>query len=343
MREVRTLGPAKLVSPRRMLLVATALGVLSLAINCASAAAQVQPLRFVLDFVPGGSQTPFFVARDRGWYREAGLDVEITPGTGSADTARLVGAGRAPLGYADAGTVATAVAQDIPVTTVAVFLQQSPLTIFSLAEKNITRPRDLEGKSVGLASGAAEAKIFPAFARKNNLEMSKIKLVNLSIPTRIPSLLAGQVDALGGFIVIERDIAAGTKGGVNVMKFADYGINMYGNGIIVNNDFANRNPQVVERFLQATMRGLKLALDSPDAALEITYKALPDRDRNLLKDHWRLTAPLMQSETTRRNGLGWMDEATWKSTQDIMVEYGGQSKAVDLRRLYTNRYLKPGG
>ncbi len=269
--------------------------------------------------------------------------MEITPGTGSADTARLVGAGKAPLGLADAATMAAAVVQGVPVIMVAVFYQQSPQTIFSLADRKITRPKDLEGKSLGLSSVTAEAKIFPALAKKNGLDTSKVKIVDLSIPTRIPALLAGKVDALGGFITIQSDIASKANIGVNVMKFADYGIDMYGSGIIVNIDFANRNPQVVERFVQATLRGLKFALDSPDAALDSMHKALPDRDRESLKEAWRLSAPLMHNEATRRNGLGWMEAATWKSTQDIMVEYGGQPKAVALSSLYTNRFLKPRG
>jgi NitT/TauT family transport system substrate-binding protein len=320
-----------------------ALVLLSLLLSSTAGMGQPHQLRFVLDFIPGGWHTPFFVARDRGWYREANLDVEITPGTGSSDTARVVGAGRAPLGFADAGAMASAIAQDVPVTMVAAFYQQTPLTIFSLAEKKITKPKDLEGKSVGLAAAAAEAKIFPAFARRNGLEMSRITLVDLSIPTRIPSLLAGKVDALGGFIVIQSDIAARVSGSVNAMKFADYGIDMYGNGVIVNNQFANRNPQVVERFLQATLRALRFTLDNPDAALESIYKALPDRDRNSLREGWRLSAQLMQSDVTRKHGLGWMDESIWKSTQDLMLEYGGQSKPAELRKLYTNKFLKPGG
>jgi NitT/TauT family transport system substrate-binding protein len=309
----------------------------------AQAPPQVQQLRFLLDFVLDGTHTPYFVARDKGWYREVGLDVELTPGTGSFDTVKVVGAGQAPLGYADTGSMAIAVAQDVPVTMVAMLYQQSPLTIFSLKDRQITRPTDLEGRSVGLASGAAEAKIFPAFVRKNNLDLNKIRVVDLSIPTRIPSLLAGNVDSLGGFIVIYGDIAAQAPGGVDVMKFADYGIQMYGNGIIANNDFAAQNPAVVERFLQATLRGLRFALDDPGQALESTYKALPDRDRNLLAERWRLGSQIMQSEATRQNGLGWMDDATWQSTQDLMVEYGGQARAVELGQLYTTKFLKPAG
>jgi NitT/TauT family transport system substrate-binding protein len=344
-----------LARQRAVLALGLALGLLVPILGCApvtpaakpSAAAhtatQVQAVRFLLDFVLDGTHTPYLAARDRGWYREVGLDVELTPGTGSFDTVKLVGAGQAPLGYADAGAMALGIVQDVPVTMVAAMYQQSPLAIFSLSDRNISQPRDLEGKSIGIASGAAEAKILPAFVKKNNLDASRIAVVDLSIPTRIPTLVAGNVDALAGFIVIQGDIASQTATGVNVIKFADHGIQMYGNGIIANTDFAARNPAVVERFLQATMRGLKFALDDPAQALESTYKALPDRDRGLLAERWRLAAQLMQSETTRRQGLGQMDEATWKATQDLMVEYGGQTRAVELSKLYTNKFLKTTG
>src|SRR5438552_4493878 len=169
---------------KRVLAAGLGVALLVLVVGCAPAAPaaspaapaqpppQVQQIRFLLDFVLDGTHTPYFVARDKGWYREVGLDVELTPGTGSFDTVKLVGAGQAPLGYADAGSMGIGVAQDVPVTMVAMLYQQSPLTIFSLKDRRITQPRDLEGRSVGLASGAAEAKIFPAFVRKNNLDSS---------------------------------------------------------------------------------------------------------------------------------------------------------------------------
>jgi NitT/TauT family transport system substrate-binding protein len=315
-----------------------------------NAPAPLQKVRLVLDTFPVGTHTPFFVANDRGFYREAGLDVEITPGTGSAETAKLVGVERAQLGYADAGTMAIAAAADVPITMVAAFPQLTLLTIFSLTDRNIKTPKDLEGKSVGLPPGTAEAKVFPALAQKNGVDMRKIRIVSLSHSTRIPSLVAGNVDAIGGFLTAHGDIAAALKSGmsdVNAMKFSDHHIDMYGNGIIVNNDFAKRDPEAVERFVQATIRGLEFTLSNPEEALESTYRAIPNGDRNLLKSRWLIASSGMRSETTQEYGLGWMIDATWKSTQGLMIEYGGQSKAVDLSKLYTNKYLKgrlpPGG
>lgn len=325
-------------------------------VMCASAAvsiigvsaepAQLRKIRFVLDTFPVGTHTPFFVARDRGFYREAGLDVEIIPGTGSAETAKLVGIERAQMGYADAGTMSIAAGADVPIIMVAAFPQKSLLTIFSLTEKGIRTPKDLEGRSVGLPPGTAEAKIFPAFAKTNNLDLRKVKIVSLSHSTRIPSLIAGNVDAVGGFLTATGDVAAALKSGtagVNAMRFTDYGIDMYGNGIIVGNSFAAKEPKVVEAFVQATIRGLEFALSNSEEALASTFRAIPNGDRNLLKGRWLIAAPNMASEVTQKNGLGWMIDPMWRSTQNLMVEYGGQAKTVDLNRLYTNKYLKQEG
>jgi NitT/TauT family transport system substrate-binding protein len=305
---------------------------------------QLQAVRLLLDFQPNaGTHTPFFIAQDKGFYREAGLEVETTPGTGSFDTVKIVGAGQAPIGVADAGSMSVGVAQDIPVTMVAVLYQKTPVTLFSLKEQNITTPKQIEGKSVGFASGTAEAKIFPAFAAKNGLNLSTIRIIDLSFATRVPSLVNGNVDLLGAFITEEQNIGPQTSSGLNAIKVTDYGVESYGNGIIVNNDFAAKNPAVVERFLQATLRGVQYMLQpqNHEEAIEITLKAVPTVSREATVERMALIAPFFESEATKRHGLGWMEESVWKSTQDIMVQYGGQTRAVELSKLYTTKYLKP--
>jgi NitT/TauT family transport system substrate-binding protein len=312
----------------------------------AAPAGQVESVRLLLDFQPNtATHTPFFVARDKGYYAEAGLDVEITPGTGSFDTVKIVGAGRAPIGLADAGSVTLGVAQDIPVTMVAVLYQKTAVTIFSPKERNISTPKQLEGHTLGVAAGTAEAKVFPAFATKNGLDLGAIKVVDLSMSTRVPSLINGNVDALGAFITEQQVIAPQTPSGLNAIKVADYGVESYGNGLVVNNDFAAKNPAVVERFVQATLRGLEFMLQpqNRDEAIEITLQAVPTANRDAAMERLALIGPFFESDATKRNGLGWMEDAVWKSTQDLMVQYGGQTRAVELNKLYTTKYLRPAG
>lgn len=309
-----------------------------------SQSAPPEAVRLLLDFQPNaGSHTLFMLAEDKGFYREAGLQIDRTPGTGSFDTVKLVGAGQAPIGLADAGSLSLGVAQDIPATMVAALYQKTPVTIFSLKEREITTPKQIEGRSVGFAPGTAEAKIFPAFASKNGLDMSTIRIIDLAIPTRVASLVNGNVDLLGAFITEQQNIAPQTPSGLNAIKVADYGVQSYGNGIIVNNDYAARNPAVVERFLQATLRGLQYLLDprNREESIETTLKALPTVSREAVVERIELVAPFFESEATKTNGLGWMEEPVWQSTQEIMVQYGGQTRAVELGKLYTTKYLKP--
>jgi NitT/TauT family transport system substrate-binding protein len=305
---------------------------------------RVEKLTLLLDFTPApGTHTVLFVANEKGFFREAGLEVDIQPGTGSANTVTLVGAGRAPIGFADAGAVSLGVAAGAPVTMVAMVNQKTLVTFYSLKPKNITRPKDLEGKTIGFMAGAAEAKLFPAFARKNNVDLSKVKIVDLSFPTRYPSLINGNVDALGAFIVETPNIQAAAGGDVNMLKASDHGVDSYGNGFIVNNDFAAKNPQIVERFVQAAMRSLDYMIKNRNEALQISLKVAPNFTREAADARISLILPTFESNATRKNGLGSMEDAIWKETQDIMVRYGGQAKAVELNRLYTNKYLKRAG
>jgi NitT/TauT family transport system substrate-binding protein len=312
-------------------------------LTVASAADALTKVRLLLDVNPTSTHTPFFVAKDHGFYREAGLDVEITPGTGSASTAELVGLGRATFGYADAGAVLISEAAGVPIVMIAAFPRQTMLTIFGRVDRGIRKLSDLEDKSVGLAPATAEAKLFPALAKKNGLNLDDVKTVALAFPTRIPAIASGRVDAIGDFYTDFEDIASQLPDGardLTALKFSDYGISLYGNGLVVDVDFARDHPAVVSAFTKATMRGLAYSLAHPDEALQSTFKAIPTGNRDLLRSHWVNAMSFMQDAGGRSPELGLMSEAEWKRTQDLMSKYGGLTKELDLDRVYTNRYLE---
>ena len=294
-----------------------------------------------LDWLINGYHAPFFVALEKGWYKEGGLDITINPGKGSFDAVRTVGAGNAAFGFPDAATAVKSVAEGIPLTMVAVFLQETPMGIVSYADKNIAKPKDLEGKTMSNVPIASTAKVLPAFLKRNGVDIGKITLVNHTFATAVPSVLAGKVDSGQGYVFGEflaiKNAAKGRK--VNWIGFADNGIQMYSNGIAVNNDFMAKNPKAVGAFVKASVRGLEWTIANVDAAIDILSRHT-ETEKATLKEQLEVAIPLMNNADAKKNGLGSMSAARWKTTQDIMIEYGGQPSRVPDEKAYSTKYLK---
>jgi NitT/TauT family transport system substrate-binding protein len=294
-----------------------------------------------LDWLVNGYHAPFFVAVEKGMYKEAGLDITVRPGKGSVDSARAVASGDAQFGFPDAATAVKGISEGMTLTMVAVFLQETPMGVMAFGDKGIRKPKDLEGKTMGNVPIASTAKVLPAFFKKTGVDASKVKLVNHTFATAIPSVLAGQVDSGSGYIFGEYlAVKAEAKGREVVwIGFADHGIQMYSNGIAVNNGFLAANPKAVEGFVKASIRALDWTIKNPDEAIAITAKKTETAPA-VLKEQLMVAIPLMNNADAKKDGLGSMSAAKWKVTQDIMVEYGEQKARVPDDKAWTSRFMK---
>jgi len=293
-----------------------------------------------LDWLFNGYHAPFLVAVEKGWYEEAGLDVTVRAGKGSFDSVRAVGAGNAEFGFPDAATAVKSISEGIPLTMAAVFLQETPMGIVSFAERGIAKPKDLEGRTMGNVPIASTAKVMPAFLNKNGVDIGKVTLVEQTFATAVPSVLAGEVDAGQGYVFGEYLAIKNGGGGraVNWISFAENGIQMYSNGIAVNNDFLAANPGAVRSFVQASIRGLDWTIKNPAAAIDIMAQHTTTK-KEVLLEQLTVAIPLMNNKAAMDNGLGSMSAEKWKETQDIMIEYGGQKERVPDDKAWTSQFL----
>ncbi|HEX7006135.1 MAG TPA: ABC transporter substrate-binding protein [Alphaproteobacteria bacterium] len=293
-----------------------------------------------LDWLINGFYAPFFTALEKGWYKEAGLDVKIVPGKGSFDAVRSVGAGNAEFGFANSAVMVKAAADGLPVVAVAVLVQDSLGGIVSLGEPGIQKPKDLEGKTLGIVPEEAVARLLPAFFKINDVDPNKVKIVNYTFATKDPSLLAGKVDSVGGYIIGEYLNAKKGAGNrkVNWLAFSDFGLQMYSNGIFVNKDFLKENPKAVDAFVKASIRGMDWALKNVDASIDYVAKHT-ETDKATLKEQFEVAIPYMNNEDSKKLGLGAMTAEKWEQTQKIMVEYGGQVKMLPPDEVFTTKFL----
>jgi NitT/TauT family transport system substrate-binding protein len=299
---------------------------------------QQQAVTLYLDWAIDGLHAPFFAALKKGWYDEAGLKVDIQPGQGSADAVKVVGSGKAQFGFADAATMAKGAAGGAPVKMVAVLVRRTPAVFICKKGSGVTTIKDLTGKSIGDAPQTATATLLPAVLEANGSKMADVKFVAMTFPARVPAVLEGKVDCALGYaqeFVMIRDK-------VDFLPYYQFGIHSYSSGIIVNTDFLKGNADAVRRFVQASLRGHEFVLQNGKEAAEIaaSYSKEPQNNTAYFIGELEVMGPYYADDEVTKNGHGWMSDERWQITQDLMVKYGGQEKALALTDLYTNEFLK---
>src|SRR3979490_844979 len=194
-----------------------------------------------LDWVFQGPNAGFMVAQDKGFYAEAGLNVDIGPGKGSGSTAQLVASKATQFGYSDGFVVGNSVSKGMSIRTVAGIYRRNPTAVIVLADSDIRTPKDLEGKSIALTPGSAQFQQWPAFAKGCGVDASKVRVVSIDPAGTPPALIAGQVPAIAGFAqgqVPTVEIRGNKK--TRVFWYADCGV------AVVHRRLLRREPRIKE-------------------------------------------------------------------------------------------------
>lgn len=288
----------------RKLYVLALTGALVAAASHANAADKVL---FSLQWIPNGNHFGVFAAKEQGFYKEAGLDVDIQRGFGSGDTAKRVATGTADIGIADAGSVIVGRSNGLKIKMVASFYEKSPDVVFFIRNNGIDKPKDLEGRTIGASAGEAGEKLIPKFAEVSGFDMKKLSVVNIAPSAKYASLVAKTVDSIIGFVNEAPPIeAAARKTGAQVGRFvfADYGIDYYSLGIIASDSTIAQRPDVVKRFVAATMKGYAWAVKNPERAADDFVKNYPETSREIVIQQWNAALPLIVTENVRKSSLG---------------------------------------
>lgn len=304
---------------------------------------------FTLDWKFEGPAAPYFAAIDNGHFAAAGLDVEISPGSGSLDAIPKVATGAFPIGFADINSVIKFLDQNpgAPVIGAMMIYDKPPFAVVGRKSLGIEGPADLEGSVLGAPPPDGAWAQFPSFAKANGIDMSKVTVEPVGFPTREPMLAEGKVDSVTGFSfssflnlvrlgVPEEDIST--------ILMADYGLKLYGNAIIVNTEFAEANPEIVKGFLAAVAAGWKDAAAKPGAAVNSLLKRNPAADADL--ETWRLELALNANVATKyvmQNGMGGIDEARFAEAIAQLSETYEYQTTPDAALYFTEAYLPEGG
>ncbi|WGH78550.1 ABC transporter substrate-binding protein [Jannaschia ovalis] len=318
------------------------------ALMATSVAAQTE-MPFALDWKFEGPAAPYFAAIDNGHFAEAGLEVEVAAGQGSLDAIPKVATGAFPVGFADINSLIKFLDQNpgAPVTAVMMVYDKPPFAIVGRKSLGIEAPKDLEGKVLGAPPPDGAWAQFPAFATANDLDVSAITVEPVGFPTREPMLAGGEVDAVTGFSFSSflNLVRLGVpEDDISTILMADHGLALYGNAVIVNTDFAEENPELVQAFLAAVAEGWKDAIADPDAAIASLIARNPAADAELEKRRLQLAVDAnVMTDYVAANGMGTIDpERMARALEQIAETYDFQN-APDAALYFTDAYLPEGG
>jgi NitT/TauT family transport system substrate-binding protein len=295
-----------------------------------------------------GQQTPFFLTLGKGYFAQQGVNVTLDAGTGSAAAVQRVATGTYDMGYGDTSALIEHLSknQDPAVRVQAVYMTQdaTPAGILTLKKYNITSPKDFTGRTIGGPVFDSARKLFPIFAKAQGIDPASVKWQNLQPGLNLTQLARGQLDAASGFPTFQvgHIEAMGVKPDELVLfNYKDYGVQIYGNAVLVNPKFMQENPKAVTAFLRAYNRGLRETIANPERALEYVVQREPTI--NVAAELRRLKALVLVIATpnARANGLGDGDKARIQRQAEDVAKAFGLDRVPEADQIFTPAFLPP--
>ena len=295
-------------------------------------------LTLMLDWTPNTNHTGLFVAREKGWYREQGLEVEIIqPGQGGTPV-QLVASGKADLGISFQEEVTNARATGIPVVSIAAIIQHNTSAFMSLQSKGITRPKDFEGRKYGAFGLPIERQVLDVLMKCDGGDVNKVTMVEIGSSDPLTAIQR-DLDFVWIFEGWE-GIEASLRGlPVNLVRLSDWARclpDYYTPVIVTNENTIARRPEVLRRFLAATAQGYQFAIDHPAEAAEVLIKVAPEAKAELIRQSQAWLSPRYKADAAR---WGEQKLSIWQAYADWMSGHGLLPGKIDAGEAFNNSFL----
>ena len=315
---------------------------------CAASAFAETTIRFSNDWKWEGPAAPLLMALDRGWYKEVGLDVTMDTGKGSREAIpRVADGSNWQMGACDINSLIKFQDQNPDLAPVAVMMiyNAPPFAIIGRKSLGVMAPKDLEGRILGAPAPDGAYAQWKAFVKANDIDASKVTIENVGFPVREPMLAAGKVDAITGYS-FSSFINLKAKGvgeeDISLILMREHGLDLYGNVVIANRDFAKSNPDAVKAFVAATVRGFQETTKDPEGAVKhvLNHNDVAREPVELERLKMALAQNIVTDEV-RANGFGAVDMDRLERSIDQIAdtyEFTNRPKAVDV---FDPQYLPP--
>lgn len=299
------------------------------------ASGSLQSLRLPMGYIPNVQYAPFYVAVERGYFAEAGFEIEFDYSF-ETDGVALVGSGDLPFAIVSGEQVLLGRAAGLPIVYVAAWYQEFPVAVVALAESGIQTPQDLRGARIGLPGLFGANYIgLRALLSSANIPESEVVLDSIGF-NQVQALAAGQQEAVVGYVNNEPIQLEAEGYDVNVLHVADY-VELAANGVLTNERMLAEYPEQVRAFVRALLRGLADTIADPEAAYEIS-KNYVEGLAALDKDT-QMAVLTLSIESWQAEPLGYSNPQAWENMHAVLLEMRLISQPLDLSAAFTNEYL----
>ncbi|HEY7246333.1 MAG TPA: ABC transporter substrate-binding protein [Xanthobacteraceae bacterium] len=309
------------------------------------AGAQAPAVKLTLDFTIQGQQSPFVLANEAGYFARAGVNVQVDRGYGSADAITKVASGAYDMAFADLGALIQFDGRQDKARLFSVLqiYDVAPMVVLSLKKAGISKPSDLAGKRVASPPASSTRVMFPLLAVANGLDPAAVSWIDVTPQLREMLLVQGQADATTALItdvpgiehlgVADRDL--------DIMRFSDFGVALYGHCLLTTPEFAEKNPDTIKKVVKAVAESWKAAIADPDRAIAAIKKRDPLIDEKVERARFDVVVKnAILTDRVRHRGLGDVEPARMHQTVD-MVAKTFNLPVLETSSVYRPDYLPP--
>src|SRR5215831_19346970 len=307
----------------------------------ASSVAAAESVNLMLNWTPTADHSPFYYAKAQGWYEKAGIDLTIETGKGSGVSSLKVGSGGSPFGVADLATALVARGNGADVVAVMSIYANTGQTFYWLKSYGVNGPKDFPGHKIGNPPGDASRVMWPAFAKAVGIAADSVTFVNVGPTAKIAALKSHTVDIISDFYN-EHDLKVIEFGGdLGYVNWKDIGLNPYGNSLIVNGAFLEKNQKLVENFVRVTQKAYAACVADVAPCLKALLDQVSGLDKENQERQWERIKFLMTDDFTTTKALGWIDSERMKKDYELVQTYLGMEKPFDVQTAFTTKMLDP--
>jgi len=299
---------------------------------------ELTKVSIALDWFPWSNHSGLYVAQERGYFTDEGLEVNIYVPGDPTTVLQTVGAGRDDFGISYQPELLIAREQGIEAVSIMAMVQHPLNSVMALKDSGILEPKDLKGKKVGATGAASDEALIDTMLRSQGLTIGDVEMVNVGYDL-IPALISKNVDAILGAYWVHESISAKNLGfDLNIMRMEEHGVpDFYELVIVASEDKIADEPEVVQKFVRAVTRGYEDAIADPVDAVAVLKALKPETDLDIENPGVKLLAPLWATD----NGVfGWQEKSRWETFANWLVETGRLTSADDVSNAYDNSFVE---